>query len=148
MFICQYIIIGCTNTITQKKTNRMCCHNKYENQKWKKKNRCQWIKNWKLEKVKFGNIPLLNEIRENNPDDFRNYLRMDSLAFDILLNLVRLGLLILSFHLYSPYFLFSKDKDTLYKILKTTVNSLDQYLVSWVIVYVFINVLNYKKYKK
>ncbi|CAI6347339.1 unnamed protein product [Macrosiphum euphorbiae] len=53
-----------------------------------RKKRSQWVKNWKLDKSKFGNIPLLSEIRENNPDDFRNYLRMDSASFDVLLNLV------------------------------------------------------------
>jgi len=49
-----------------------------------RKKRSQWVKNWKLDKAKFGNIPLLSEIRENNPDDFR----MDSASFDVLLNLV------------------------------------------------------------
>jgi hypothetical protein len=51
-----------------------------------RKKRSQLMKNWKLDKAKLGNIPLLSEIRENNPDDFRNYFRMDSVSFDVYLD--------------------------------------------------------------
>jgi hypothetical protein len=47
-----------------------------------------WMKNWKMEKDKFNHLPLLQELRENNPDDFKNYLRMDSETSDHLLSLV------------------------------------------------------------
>lgn len=34
-------------------------------------------------------MSLLRDLRDNNPDDFKNYLRMDTNAFDELLNLMR-----------------------------------------------------------
>jgi hypothetical protein len=34
-------------------------------------------------------MQLLRELRENNPDDFRNYLRMNDTTFDHLLNMVK-----------------------------------------------------------
>jgi hypothetical protein len=41
-----------------------------------------------MEKDKFSHLPLLQELRETNPDDFKNYIRMDSETFDHLLSLV------------------------------------------------------------
>jgi hypothetical protein len=38
---------------------------------------------------KFSNLSLSQELRENNPDDFRNYLHMDNETFDHLLCLVK-----------------------------------------------------------
>ncbi|XP_050304523.1 uncharacterized protein LOC126742038 [Anthonomus grandis grandis] len=34
-------------------------------------------------------MPLLRDLKENNPDDFKNYLRMDKSTFEYILNLVR-----------------------------------------------------------
>ncbi|KAB0800103.1 hypothetical protein PPYR_07983 [Photinus pyralis] len=47
-----------------------------------------WVKKWREDRNKFGHMPLLNELRLNFPDDFKNYLRMDPDTFKILLNLI------------------------------------------------------------
>jgi hypothetical protein len=66
-----------------------------------RKNRSQLVKNWKLDKAKFGNIPLFSEIRENNPDDFRNYLRLDSVSFDVYLDSILIsGLSVSMIYIY------------------------------------------------
>lgn len=44
-----------------------------------------WVKDYRR---RFGHLPLISELRENYPDDFKNYLRMDTACFDILLALV------------------------------------------------------------
>ena len=46
-----------------------------------------------VKKQRLSPIPLLKDLRENDPDDFRNYLRMDVDTFDLLLNLVKGGLI-------------------------------------------------------
>ena len=43
---------------------------------------------WLTEK-KYCHMSLLRELRDNNPDDFKNYLRMDANTFDELLNVMR-----------------------------------------------------------
>lgn len=53
----------------------------------KRKERSKWVKDWKLNR-KFSDISLLRELEENNPDDYRNYLRMDSQDFKLLLHLI------------------------------------------------------------
>ena len=35
--------------------------------------RSSWAKNWLSQRDKFSHMPLLREIQENNPDDFRNF---------------------------------------------------------------------------
>lgn len=50
-----------------------------------KKNRSKWIQNWVKKKNIFGHMPLINELRLNEPDDFKNYLRMNSQTFNYLL---------------------------------------------------------------
>jgi hypothetical protein len=45
-----------------------------------------WVKKYR---EKFNHMPLLHELRENYPDDFRNYLRMDITSFKVLLDLVK-----------------------------------------------------------
>lgn len=52
-----------------------------------KKKRSKWVKDWKLNGHKFSDITLLRELEENNPDDYKNYLRMDSKDFQFLLEL-------------------------------------------------------------
>ncbi|CAI6359729.1 unnamed protein product [Macrosiphum euphorbiae] len=50
--------------------------------------RSVWMKNWMSDKTKFGHLPLLQELRTNNPEDFINYLRIDGTTFDHLLSLI------------------------------------------------------------
>lgn len=54
----------------------------------KKKKRSAWSKKWLEERATYGHIPLVMELRGNNPCDFRNYLRMDCATFDNLLKLL------------------------------------------------------------
>lgn len=44
-----------------------------------------WMKSWLSDKTKFGHLPLISELRNNNPEDFKNYLRIDGTTFDFLL---------------------------------------------------------------
>lgn len=56
-----------------------------------KKKRLKWVKTnktWKLNRKKSSDIVLLRELRQNDPDDFKNYLRMDGEDFDYLLKIV------------------------------------------------------------
>lgn len=46
-----------------------------------------WMKSWLSDKTKFGHLPLINELRNNNPEDFKNYLRIDGTTFDFLLSI-------------------------------------------------------------
>ena len=55
--------------------------------KKKRKKRSKWVKDWKLNR-NFSDIQLLCELEENNPDDYRNYLRMDLQDFKLLLELI------------------------------------------------------------
>ncbi|PIO39217.1 hypothetical protein AB205_0041830 [Aquarana catesbeiana] len=50
--------------------------------------RSSWTKNWLLQCDQYSHMPLLREIRENNPDDFRNFLRMTDPVFHRLLALL------------------------------------------------------------
>ena len=50
--------------------------------------RSSWTKNWLLRRNQFSHMPLLREIQENNPDDYRNFLRMSDPIFQHLLALV------------------------------------------------------------
>ncbi|CAI6346371.1 unnamed protein product [Macrosiphum euphorbiae] len=47
-----------------------------------------WMKSWLSDKTKFGHLPLISELRNNNPEDFKNYLRIDGTTFDFLLDLI------------------------------------------------------------
>lgn len=51
-----------------------------------KRRRC-WVKTW-MDRNRYGHMPLLHELCDNFPMDFRNYLRMDFASFRILLDLV------------------------------------------------------------
>lgn len=53
-----------------------------------KKKRTKWSKQWFLHRAKFGHSELLKELRNNEPDDYKNFLRMDGDSFDELLELV------------------------------------------------------------
>jgi hypothetical protein len=50
-----------------------------------KSKRKMGTKNWKTEKCKCGHLPLLKESRENDSEEFRPYLHIDSEAFAHLL---------------------------------------------------------------
>lgn len=54
----------------------------------KKKKKKRWMKNWYKERQKYSNVNLLNELRFNEPDDYQNFLRLDSSTFDKLLALI------------------------------------------------------------
>lgn len=51
--------------------------------------RSEWVKKWKTDRNMFGHMPLVRELKENYPDDYRNYLRMDAETFDKLLSLIK-----------------------------------------------------------
>uniref|UniRef100_A0A803KDN9 DDE Tnp4 domain-containing protein n=1 Tax=Xenopus tropicalis TaxID=8364 RepID=A0A803KDN9_XENTR len=54
----------------------------------KKKKRSLWSKRWLLNREKLSHMGLLKELRERNPDDFHNYLRMSESSFTSLLQAV------------------------------------------------------------
>lgn len=43
--------------------------------------RREWVKNWKLDRDRFGHMPLIRELKENYPDDYRNYWRINARTF-------------------------------------------------------------------
>lgn len=55
-----------------------------ENKKPRKRRRL-WAKNWLLQRNKFSHMTLLKELAEEEPQDFKNYLRMDEECFEDLL---------------------------------------------------------------
>lgn len=60
--------------------------------KKKKKNRSKWVKKWVSQRNQSSHMFLLQELRENDPNDFRNYLRMDDNTFRHLLSMVEVNL--------------------------------------------------------
>lgn len=55
--------------------------------KKKGRKRSKWSKQWLLKRNILSDVNLLSELQiENENDDYRNYLRMDEKAFNILLN--------------------------------------------------------------
>ncbi|KAJ8967599.1 hypothetical protein NQ314_002717 [Rhamnusium bicolor] len=55
----------------------------------KKKRRKIWCKKWLMEKDKFSHISLIKELQISAPDDFFNYLRMNTDTFYALLEIIR-----------------------------------------------------------
>ncbi|GFS09356.1 hypothetical protein ElyMa_006619200 [Elysia marginata] len=53
-----------------------------------KKERIKWSKQWFLNRAKFGHSELLKELRDNEPDDYKIFLRMDGDCFNELLEMV------------------------------------------------------------
>ena len=53
-----------------------------------RKRRRFWCKSWLQRSDQYSDMRLLHELQENNPDDFKNYLRMDETAFSELLTAV------------------------------------------------------------
>ncbi|KAL5010576.1 hypothetical protein ScPMuIL_012881 [Solemya velum] len=56
--------------------------------KRERKRKQYWSKRWFLRKQTFGHAKLLDELRLNQPEDFRNFLRMDEESFNELLWLI------------------------------------------------------------
>lgn len=54
----------------------------------KERLRRKWMKNWLSRRNDFSHMSLLRELRANDPNDYRNYLRMDEDTFNHLLSLV------------------------------------------------------------
>ena len=54
----------------------------------KNKKKC-WSKRWFLERHTFGHGAHMEELRINQPDDFRNFLQMDEDSFKDLLRLLK-----------------------------------------------------------
>ncbi|XP_063771016.1 uncharacterized protein LOC134908815 [Pseudophryne corroboree] len=63
-------------------------HHCLQKRKKKKKKRSYWSKDWLQSRDTASHSALLPELRENNPDDFRNYLRMSDAGFISLLRAV------------------------------------------------------------
>lgn len=55
------------------------------------KSRKKWVKTWLLRKD-LHHMNLLKVLQEDDPDDFKNYLRMDENTFNYLLSLVKVHL--------------------------------------------------------
>ena len=58
-----------------------------QNKKINKK-RTKWVKSWLARRAIHSHTTLLNELRLLEPDDFRNYLRMNEDTYAELLNLI------------------------------------------------------------
>jgi hypothetical protein len=41
-----------------------------------------WAKKWRQDRYRYGHMPLLRQLRENDLEDFKNYLRMDNYTFE------------------------------------------------------------------
>ncbi|KAJ8941999.1 hypothetical protein NQ314_010226 [Rhamnusium bicolor] len=52
------------------------------------RNRAKWAKTWLLRK-ELHHMPLVRQLQEDDPDDFKNYLRMDEATFKYFLDLVK-----------------------------------------------------------
>ena len=64
-----------------------CCGSNSKKKKGSQKGR-KWAKQWFIDREKYTYEKLLNELRVIEPNDFRNFLRMDGQLFDELLALV------------------------------------------------------------
>lgn len=56
-------------------------------QKSKRKQR-MWTKQWLQNRDQYSHMQLIRELKENNPDDYKNYLRMSDACFQKLLSVV------------------------------------------------------------
>lgn len=63
----------------------MCYGNRCARNFKKTKNRKTWVKKWIKQRSQRSNVTLLKDLKENNPDNFKNYLRMDDTGFTYLL---------------------------------------------------------------
>lgn len=65
----------------------ICLIRNSENKK-KRKTRSVWMKSWLKRREELSHINLLQELKENNPEDFKNYLRMPEELFNTILGLI------------------------------------------------------------
>ena len=54
---------------------------------WRVK-RKRWMQEWLKKREQYPHVFLLNEIKDTEPEDYKNYFRMIDIAFDKLLKLV------------------------------------------------------------
>lgn len=54
----------------------------------KKQKRKTWSKQWLRDRQKYSHMSLLKHLNENNPDDYRNFLRMNDVCFQNVLQAV------------------------------------------------------------
>lgn len=54
----------------------------------KKIKKRRWVKDWILQRQRFTHVNLLDYIKEAEPNDFKNYLRMNSETYQELLDMV------------------------------------------------------------
>ncbi|CAK1593490.1 unnamed protein product [Parnassius mnemosyne] len=59
----------------------------YDKEREKKNRRC-WAKKWLLQRPRYSHINLMAELALQEPNDFRNYLRLDSCTYQQLLSLL------------------------------------------------------------
>ncbi|KAJ8947566.1 hypothetical protein NQ318_010078 [Aromia moschata] len=57
--------------------------------KKQQKKKRPWSKEWYKKRNRFTHEHLLNFLRDSEPEDYMNFLRMDQESFDYLLELVR-----------------------------------------------------------
>ena len=50
--------------------------------------RKRWIQEWLKKREQYSHVLLLNEIRDTEPEDYKNFFRMNDITFDKLLKLV------------------------------------------------------------
>lgn len=65
----------------------VCLIRKRQIKRLKYKQRSRWSRAWLLKRHRFSHVQLLKELR-SEPEDWRNYLRMDVEAYNYLLELV------------------------------------------------------------
>lgn len=64
----------------------ICCEDEDE---FKRRTRKIWMKEWYKKENEFANTKLLNELKVSQPDDFKNYMRMDDATFQDLLEKIK-----------------------------------------------------------
>ena len=78
--------------------------------------RKRWMQEWLKKREQYSHVLLLNEIRDTEPEDYKNYFRMNDITFDKLLKLV------------TP-FLVLKDTNTRHSLPVKEILAGDQYHV-------------------
>ena len=88
----KFIFVDSMSSRKKLRTRAIACAALYKyiifNEEGKKTKRKAWVKKWRLDRDRYGHMPLLRELRDNDPEDYKNYLRMDNTTFEYLLNLV------------------------------------------------------------
>jgi hypothetical protein len=78
------------NTLSLIRTRSIACAAWYVyfSTEIRKTTRKIWVKKWRQDRYRYGHMLLLRELRENDLEDFKNYLRMDNSTFEYILNLI------------------------------------------------------------